>query len=171
MHQLGSKKFFLSTLAIAGCYLVATVYLMNYRLVTDAMFGAHSIGYRWNLLVALLGGMWTAMSTLNLALLVTVAMLTGANLTLTVQRLHTLRSAGKIRVMVGGSSLLGIVGSGCASCSLPVLALLGLSGAVAYLPLQGVELSLLAVLLLSVSLYSLIRGGIPKATCAVQPVK
>lgn len=158
-------------MAVAGCYLVATVYLMNYRLVTDALFGAHAIGYRWNLLVALLGGLWTAMSKLNLVLLVIVAMLTGANLTLVVQRLQTIRASGKMSFMVGGSSLLGIVGSGCASCSLPVLAFLGLSGAVVYLPLQGVELSLLATLLLLVSLHVMIRGGISKATCTVQPAK
>ncbi len=60
--------------------------------------------------------------------------------------------------MVGGSSLLGIVGGGCASCGLPVLALPGMSGAIAYLPFQGMELSIVVIVLLLISLFTLIKS-------------
>ena len=72
--------------------------------------------------------------------------------------------------MVGGSSLLGIIGSGCASCGLPILAFLGLSGAIFYLPFQGLELSVLAIILLSVSLYSLTKQNAKQEVCAVVPI-
>ena len=110
------------------------------------------------------------MSTLSLVLLIVVAILTGANLTLVVWRIKTIRSSGKMNFVVGGSSLLGIVGSGCASCGLPILAFLGLSGAIFYLPFQGLELSVLAIILLSVSLYSLIKRGTKQAVCAVDVI-
>lgn len=167
MEKIWSKKIIVPTIVIAVLYVIATVYLMNVGLVKDALFGAHSFSYRWDLLTALLAGMWTAMSRLSLFLLVVVAILTGANLTMVVQRFQTIRASGKMSFVVGGSSLLGIVGSGCASCGLPILAFLGLSGAVFYLPFHGVELSVLAIVLLSISLYTLIRKHNAQVVCAV----
>jgi len=167
MEKMWSKKIIVPTLVIAALYIVATTYLMNAGLVKDAIFGAHSFIYTWNLLIALLAGMWTAMSRLSLLLLVVVAILTGINLTMVVQRLQTIRSSGKMSFMVGGSFLLGIVVSGCASCGLPILAFLGLSGAVFYLPFQGIELSLLAIILLFISLRVLMKENAKQAVCDV----
>lgn len=167
MKEIWSKKIIVPTLVIAVLYVMATIYLMNAGLVKDAIFGAHSLSYKWNLLIALLAGMWTAMSRLSLVLLIIIAALTGLNLTLTVQRLRTLRSSGKIHLAVGGSSLLGIVGSGCASCGLPILALVGLSGAMVYLPFRGIELSIIAIALLGSSLYFLLKSRARKKICEV----
>ncbi len=164
---LWSKKFIIPTVAIATIYVVITIYLMNARLVFNAIFSVHSLTYRWSLLTALLFGMWTAMSKLSLALLVIIAFLTGANLTLIALRLFTLRSLGKLHLAVGGSSLLGIVASGCASCGLPILALLGLGGAAAWLPFRGVGISVVAITLLVISLYSLLKSQKQEAVCAV----
>ena len=167
MKKIWSKNIIAPATLIAILYVTATIYLMNAGLVKDAIFGTHSLSYKLSLLVALLAGMWTAMSRLSLALLVAVAILTGLNLTLTAERLKTIRSSGKIHLAVGGSSLLGIVGSGCASCGLPILALAGLSGAIAYLPFRGVELSIAAIILLTVSLYFLIRSLTQEKVCTV----
>jgi len=169
MPPIWSKKILIPTVIIAILYVVATIYLMNAGLVKDTIFGSHSLSYKWNLLVALLAGMWTAMSRLSLFLLVVVAILTGANLTMVVQRFQTIRASGKMSLTVGGSSLLGIVGSGCASCGLPILAFLGLSGAVFYLPFQGIELSVLAIVLLTISLYILMKQRTKEAVCVVDP--
>ena len=167
MKELCSKNIILPALLIAILYMMATIYLMNAGLVKDAILGVHSLSYKWDLMIALLAGMWTAMSTTSLVLLIIVAILTGANLTLVVKRIREIRASGKMSLVVGGSSLLGIVGSGCASCGLPILALLGLSGAIFYLPFQGLELSVLAVMLLSVSLYTLKRQKVKQTVCIV----
>lgn len=166
MDSIWSKKLIIPTVIIAALYIVATVYLMNAGLVKDTIFGSHSLSYKLNLLAVLLAGMWTAMSKLSLALLVVVALLTGANLTLVVQRLKMIQASGKMRLMVGGSSLLGIMGSGCASCGLPILALVGLSGAFVYLPFGGVELSIAAIALLSISIYFLLKNLAQEKVCA-----
>lgn len=170
MRKIWSAKIIVPALVIAALYVVTTVYLMNASLVKDALFGIHSLSYKWGILSALLVGMWTAMSGLSLFLLTTVAILTGLNLVLTVERLRSIRSSGKMHWAIGGSSILGIVGSGCASCGLPILALLGFGGAAAYLPFQGIELSLLAIILLSVSLYVLMKGP-TKSACVIEPLK
>ncbi len=171
MKQIWSAKIIVPALIIAALYVMTTVYLMNASLVKDALFGMHSLGYKWGILSALLVGMWTAMSGLSLFLLITVATLTGLNLVLTLERLWFIKSSGKIHWAIGGSSILGIVGSGCASCGLPILALLGFGGAAAYLPFQGMELSLVAIALLSVSLYVLMRGRTQQMFCVIGPMK
>lgn len=171
MRQIWSTKIVIPALIIATLYVVTTVYLMNARLVSDALFGVHPMSYKWNILIALLVGMWTAMSGFSLFLLTTVAVLTGLNLVITFERLRSIRSSGKMHWAIGGSSILGIVGSGCASCGLPILALLGFGGAAAYLPFQGVEFSLVAIILLSVSLYALMKGRVQQIHCAVESLK
>lgn len=167
MVSIWSKKVMIPTFLIAVLYVVATIYLMNADLVKDTIFGSHTLSYKWNLLTALLAGMWTVMSRLSLFLIIVVAVLTGANLTLAIQRLQTIRASGKMRLVVGGSSLLGVIGSSCASCGLPILAFLGLSGAIFYLPFQGLELSVLSILLLSLSLYILLRQRTKQLVCEV----
>ena len=171
MRQIWSTKIVVPALIIAMLYVVTVIYLMNASLVKDALFGVHSLEYRWNILIALLVGMRTAMSGLSLLLLIIVAILTGLNLMLTFERLRSIRSSGKMHWAIGGSSILGIVGSGCASCGLPILALLGLGGAAVYLPFQGVELSLVAIALLSVSLHVLIRGRAERTLCVIEATK
>ncbi|EKD65347.1 MAG: hypothetical protein ACD_50C00115G0005 [uncultured bacterium] len=69
--------------------------------------------------------------------------------------------------LVGGNTLLGIAGSGCAACGLPVFSILGLSGSILALPFHGLELSYLAVVLLSISFYLLLRSVFEKEYCAI----
>jgi len=95
----------------------------------------------------------------GLIVLFLVALLTGANLTLLFGKINMLRNSKNIKLMVGGNSLLGIVGSGCAACGLPILSLLGLSGGVVYLPFRGVEISYISLILLIISFYLLIKNS------------
>jgi len=140
---------------------------MNFKLVLDTLIGSFSIDYKLNLMIALLGGMWIAMNGMGLVLLFLTAILTGANLTLLFKQLKVLRHAQNLHVVVGGNTILGLVGSSCAACGLPVLALLGLSGSIIYLPLRGAEISYLAVALLSISFYLLLKSVFEKEYCAL----
>lgn len=131
---------------------------MNFSLVKDALTGGYSLTYVFTLLIALLKGMWTAMSGTGLLLLLLVSLLTGANLTLLWRKIKTLGRFESLHLVVGGNSLLGIVGSGCAACGLPILSLLGLSSSVIYLPFHGAELTYISVVFLSISFYLLIQS-------------
>lgn len=170
MPKLLTYKFLVASVTIALIYAVVTIYLMNYNLVINTIVGNYPLGYKERLLLALLGGMWTAMTKQALSLLVVTSLLTGANVTLLVRRLKDIKDQGKIRVVVGGSSLIGIIGSGCAACGLPILALLGLGGSAVYLPLGGVELSYVSALLLMFSFYVLVRPNLSQS-CTVSSQK
>ncbi|EKE06318.1 MAG: hypothetical protein ACD_19C00017G0018 [uncultured bacterium] len=151
------SKIILPSLIIALFYFVLVTLLMNSSLVKNTFLGDYGIEYKIKIIVGLTYGMWTSMSGIGLFLLTTTAILTGINLSLLSQKIKDLKAQGNLRIIVGGSSLFGIIGSGCAACGLPILALLGLSGSIAYLPLRGMELSYLSVLLLSLSFYLLIK--------------
>ena len=160
-----SKKFIIPTVVIAAVYAAITTWLMNFGLLKLTLFGDYSFLYKVKLLTALLGGMWTAMSGIGLTMLIIVALLTGANITLIFQRFVQLRSLGKLSFVAGGSSVLGFISSGCAACGLPILALLGLSGSIIYFPFGGVELSFISAGLLSMSLYLMITSYSKEKAC------
>jgi len=145
------------SIAIAVAYLVIVMFLMNSSLLVTTLLGNYSLDYKFNIFISLLLGMWNSMSGTGFALLVITAILTGINLSLLVKKVKSLKSQGNLKLVIGGSTLIGIVSSGCASCGLPILALFGLSGSIAYLPFRGIELSYLSVILLLFSLYHLIK--------------
>lgn len=158
MAILLSRKFLISTFFVAIVYVFLTIYLMNLTLVRSTLFGTSPLLYKIKLLSALLGGMWTAMSTTSLVVLFVVGVLTGANLSMLVMKVRLLGGLKSTHLVIGGGSLLGIAGSGCAVCGLPIISLLGLSTSVAFLPLHGTELSYIAIALLLLSFFILMRG-------------
>lgn len=166
-EDLISPKFIIPTLVISSLYILITIYLMNGKLIFNTLFGSFPLEYKTKLLFALLQGMWTAMSGVGLLTLFITAILTGANLSLLFQRLSYLRSAGNLKLVVGGSSIFGLVSSGCAACGLPILALLGLSGSLVYLPLRGMELSYISIFLLLGSFYLLIKTTNQMKSCKI----
>lgn len=164
---LTASGFLIPTLIIASAYVIFATYFMNANLVSNTIFGSFAIDYKLNILLALLQGMWTAMSGSGLILLFLTAILTGANLTLLARQIKLLRMAQNLHLVVGGNTLLGIVGSGCAACGLPVLSILGFSGSIVYLPFRGTEISYLAVILLSISFYLLLKSVFEKEYCVI----
>ena len=152
-----SKRFIVSTLLIATFYLLFTTYLRNLSLVNSTLVSGFPLIYKIKLFTALLQGMTTTKTSFALSLMVITGLLTGANISLVAQRVTQLRKAGRVHIAAGGSSLLGIVGGGCASCGLPILSLLGLSGSVLYLPFKGAELPYISIGLLVTSLFFLVR--------------
>jgi hypothetical protein len=162
---LFSKKFIIPTLVITFLYIVVITYSMNVRILKDTLFGDYNVVYKLKLLYSLLQGMWTAMSGSGLVMLFLIALLTGANLTLLFSKMSLLKNSKRLRLVVGGNSLFGIIGSGCAACGLPILSLLGLGGSVMYLPYHGAELSYLSFILLATSLYLLLKNN--DRTCAI----
>lgn len=143
--------------AISIIYLITVTFLMNSSLVIATVLGDFGLEYKLKILTSLLLSMWSSMTVTGFVLLILTAILTGLNISLLAKKLKDLKKQGSLELAVGGSTIIAIVSSGCASCGLPVMALLGLSGSVAYLPFRGMELSYLSVILLSWSLYLLVR--------------
>lgn len=140
---------------------------MNFNLSKDTLLGDHTLGYKFSITLSLIEGMWTSMTHLTLFLLVIISLLTGFNFVLIAQKIARLHQMKGVHLVIGGSSILGMVGSGCTACGLPFLSLLGLGESIVYLPLKGLEFLYLSILLLSISLYFLIKSREPKVACAI----
>jgi hypothetical protein len=84
-----------------------------------------------------------------------IAGLTGINAAMIICRKRMTGSLG-FKKSAGSSAcgaFAGAVASGCPVCTMPLLAVFGLGGAFALLPLQGLEIKIPAVIALAVSLY------------------
>lgn len=84
-----------------------------------------------------------------------IAGLAGINLSMVICRKQM---TGSLGFKKGASSsacgaFTGAVASGCPVCTMPILGIFGLGGALALFPLQGLELKIPAIVALAVSLY------------------
>jgi hypothetical protein len=96
-----------------------------------------------------------------------IAILTGINTSLIIYRK---KMTGSLGFKKGGSAstcsaFTGAVASGCPVCTMPLLGIFGLGGALALFPLQGLELKAAAIVVLVVSLYYTARNV--KITCKI----
>jgi hypothetical protein len=84
-----------------------------------------------------------------------IAILTGINVALILCRKQMTGSLGfkKGAGSSACSAFTGAVASGCPVCTMPILGVFGLGGALALFPLQGLELKIAAIAVLGVSLY------------------
>jgi hypothetical protein len=148
--------------------LSAFVLSQNLTLVGDVVVGGSlPFAARLRVLVELYPFVGTSYGVLPGIALVVVAVLTGVDLAMVAYhvREHGLSARGS-----GGSAAgvaLGALGAGCAACGSAVLAgvlsLVGASGLVLLLPLDGAEFALLASVALLLSMYWLaegMRGGV-----------
>lgn len=157
MHSVLNKKFIVLTVVFALTYIYLNVYFTNLQILNQAYFGHYPFEYKFDLTIALLEGLTTSLSPFNFYTLIIVSILTGLNIALLIKVLKN-QAYQKVHLAFGIGSLFGIAGGGCASCGLPLLGLLGVSSSVMHLPFRGVEISILAMLLLSISFISLLKS-------------
>ena len=151
-----------SALALTGF-----VVSLNPRLVGDVVIGGSlPVENRLVILIELFPFVGSSFEPVQGALLVVVAGLTGVDVAMAV---YHFREHG-ISLQEGSTSVAGIVlgtlGAGCAACGSAVLvgllSLVGVSGSLLVLPLDGLEFALLALVVLTLSIYWLadgMRGG------------
>lgn len=98
-------------------------------------------------------GMLFTVATVGLGFV--IAVLAGINTSMVICRKQMTGSLG-FRKNAGSSAcgaFMGAVASGCPVCTMPLLGIFGLGGALALFPLQGLEIKMLAVATLAASLY------------------
>lgn len=160
MKNLSVKDIFLFVLVMvvtAFCYISIVIYISNPALINKTLFTAYPAVYKSIILTNLYVGYFHELTILSVFLSFITAILAGITVSLLLLAVKRLQSAGKIKFVLGGSLLAGLAASGCAVCGIPLLALLGLSGSLVFLPFKGTELSWLVIILLLVSLFIIIK--------------
>ncbi|OGH17099.1 MAG: hypothetical protein A3C30_01760 [Candidatus Levybacteria bacterium RIFCSPHIGHO2_02_FULL_40_18] len=165
MKQIISRNIILATIVISFFYYISIMALINKELVLSIIFSQFSLVNKLELFSIILFG-FVGVNNINFLLLVSVAILTGANLTLLFQRFKYLIRH-KIGLFSGGSFLTGVIGSGCVVvCStIPFIIASSFTGASIFLPLFE-NLKYISVVLLSLSLYFLLKNY--KEACMIE---
>lgn len=150
-------------LVTAAVALTAFVVSLNVPLVADLVVGGTlPLDARLRVLLELYPFIGTAFGTVQGILLVIVAVITGIDLALVAYQFRehgvALREGGTASV----GALLGALGAGCAACGsallVGVLSLLGVQASLLFLPFEGLEFALAALVVLTLSVYWLARG-------------
>ena len=151
------------------------VFSLNLPLVELAVTGTLPTGARLTILAKLYPFVGTGFGPVQGALLVAVAVLFGVDVAMVTYHLreHGVSLSGGGGSVVG--AVLGALGAGCAACGsallVGVLSLFGVSTTLLFLPLDGLEFALLALVALLLSIHWVadgMRGG-RVAGCPVDP--
>ncbi len=153
---------------ISFIYFSISVFLLNYRLVLSSVFGDYPLNFKFNILFQLLVGSYSAFEFFDFILLLVTSLLVGMNIFMIYKIVKSLSAPGvKLSVAVGGSSILGVFVVGCSSCGFSVLSLLGLAGALSFIPFEGMGIHLITAVLLILSLWYSIRTYHNKIVCKI----
>lgn len=149
-------------------YYSFSVLIINYRLLASVIFSRDAIFFKFNLLFQLLVGGYSALGLRDFIFLVISSILVGANVLMLFKTIKNLRNAdGKLTLTVGGTTVLGFVAAGTCSCGFSILALLGLAGALSFLPFKGFEVQLLVIALLAFSFFYSLRSYHQNIVCKI----
>jgi len=108
----------------------------------------------WKVFINQVEMVWEIAGPINVLAVALVSFFAGLNLSLTVLRVRTTKViVGRPNVLAFFGSFGGAFGAACAACNTSLIALLGVSGGLAIFPFRGLELSLLALVILLFSLY------------------
>ena len=157
-----------AVVAVVAAFVALSVFVFsqNVPLVSYALTGPLPLDGRLTILLERYPFVGTDFGTATALMLVAVSGLTGVDIAMVV---YHVREHGLSVEQGGGSAVgvaLGVLGAGCAACGsailVGVLSLVGATGLLTALPLEGLEFSLLAAVVLVLSLYWLadgMRGG------------
>jgi len=158
-----------AVVAVVAAVAALTLFVasLNVPLVSSVVVGGSlPLANRLRVLLELYPFVGTSFGTAQGVLLLVVAALSGVDVSMAV---YHLREHG-LSLQTGGTSLAGVVlgtlGAGCAACGSAVLlgvaSLLGVGSSLLFLPLDGLEFALGALVVLLLSIYWLadgMRGG------------
>ena len=157
-NKISWLVFVMSTWAI----LTIIVFMPHVAMLRSlAVSNSFTIATKAQTIVGLYASLWTNFDFVSSLTIITLSLLFEVNLVLITWLFRVKKSASLKSLFSSGSgTLFGLLGVGCAACgSIALSSLLPFitaSGLIAFLPLDGVELQLMAIALLSYSCYRLI---------------
>ncbi|HYM65250.1 MAG TPA: hypothetical protein VES68_02090 [Candidatus Sulfotelmatobacter sp.] len=150
-------------------YYCLSVLLINFRLIQSFVFGNNLIFYKLVILKELILGAYSALGQRDFILLIISSLLVGANLLILFKTLKSLKAyGGKLSLTVGGTTVLGILVAGSCSCGFSLLSVLGIAGALSFLPFGGLEIHLFVIALLGFSFWYSLKNYHEKIVCKIK---
>ena len=163
------KSPFYVFIALVSAFLMVSfsVLILNLQLIFDSISPSYTFIDRVMLVFNLLGGIFTNNTAIGIALMIAASLLAGINVALLAFKLKKLRSANcKESGLGAGGTIASILASGCSSCGISILSLIGIAGALTFLPFRGLEIGAGGIIILLFSIY-----WTSKSICAVKSPK
>lgn len=136
-RELFNLKAIVLILAFAFCYVSLTIFILNYRLIADSIFGNFSFIFKIKIILLSLLGLFSAFSFIDSALLILTGLLVGINIVLLISTFKFLKRGSGVKFFVGGGSIFGVISAGCTSCGFSALSVLGLGGGIGFASFGG----------------------------------
>lgn len=147
------SKYITLSIIIATIFYLLNVIIINFKNIISIF---NSLGF-----VEVLKSFYTFSKLLYQSIeiqgfisLIIISMLTGILLSLLIYRYKHINKESNVKITTSIGLFLGIILPGCASCGIGLAAILGLSSSLLFLPLKGLEISILAIIIIS---YSIIK--------------
>lgn len=154
LKNVFSRPGYIATALIIALVMVAiNIYLPNFRLLFSEI-GNPSVLF--SLLTSLFIGGFQSLPKHSIITLIIISILTGMAIALIAFKVNTKRKfavKGKKRAIAG--VVFGLLAPACVPCGIGLGSLIGLGGAIAYLPFKGIELGVLAIALLVYSVHTI----------------
>jgi len=162
------KKYIITTLIVALAFYLLNGIIIN---VPNIKSFYSLLGFSGALKVLSVGAFRFVdrLTTFNAITTIILSLLIGALVSLLVFRfkMATTEKAGKIGLFGSLGIFLGMAAPGCAACGVGLLAILGLSSALFVLPFQGHEINVVAIALVSFSIFN-ISGKLYNPVCQIK---
>ena len=150
-----------------GRYLALTLVTATLIFLFNSLINNYKVllsKFSFGLLLSLIAGTLTAISTISLISLIIFSILSGIVISMSVLLIQRQISNS---IAEGSSSILiSLIVPACPSCAFGLLSIIGLGGFLALLPFKGLELGFLGIILLLFFTVSLSKK-ITKKTCAI----
>lgn len=150
LHKTLFGRLSLLTYLVAALYILLPGALLNFSLLWETALSQAGINYKLNLFWQIITGPLFLLEPIESLLLLFTALLLGINVALLFESISLLRQEKKLSISLGGATLAALVGSGCASCGISLLSILGISSS--FLPFHGIHLYIFSSTLLFISL-------------------
>lgn len=151
-QELISAKSFVLIILFATLFVSTSIIAINLPSFVSFLFNSYPILTKLNILWLIFVGSFSAISRLDVVLVLVMGILFGINMTLLINKYSALKKRGNLKIMFG-TGIISVFAAGCASCGLSFTSIIGISAVIAVLPFGGVELYLLAILVLIISIY------------------
>jgi len=151
-QELFPLKSVFSVLALSTLFILFSFVIINYKSYASFVFASYPFFAKLKIISLIFIGTFYATSPIDIVFLTVMAVLFGINMTMVINKFSLLKRKGNLRIMFG-TGIVSIAAAGCASCGLSFASLIGISAALTILPFGGVELYIIAIILLLISFY------------------
>ncbi len=152
LSESKNNGFILKAILSSTVYITTALIIVNYKSYTSFIFNDYPILAKFKIMALIFLGTYQAMTTRDIFLLIIIGLLFGLNIALVISKIKFLKKQGSVHLTFG-VGLLTLAATGCASCGLSLVSLVGLTSALVSLPFHGLELYILSIFILLTSLF------------------